>query len=187
MTFNKHSDLAGQHALLGASKPYWLRYDDAKLEEVYLALKARQLGTDLHDLARRCIELGRRQPNTKESFNRYVNDAIGFKMTPEQVLKYSYNCFGTADSICFSETKRLLRIHDYKSGENPGDPEQLEVYEALFCLEYDEKPEEIESELRIYQFDEPFRAWSPDPKDIRRIMNKIISSNKILERMKAEV
>lgn len=187
MTFNKHLDLVGQHAILGPSKPYWLRYDEDKLQDSYLAVLARQRGTDLHDLARRCIELGIRQANTKASFNRYVNDAIGFKMTPEQVLKYSYNCFGTADTICFSEAKKLLRVHDYKSGETPGDPEQLEVYEALFCLEYDYKPEEIESELRIYQFDEPYRAWSPDPKDIRFIMNKIISGNKILERMKMEV
>lgn len=186
MIFNKHSDLAGQHALLSASKPYWLRYDEQKLEDVYLALQARQRGTDLHDLACRCIKLERRQPNTKESFNKYVNDAISYKMTPEQVFKYSFNCFGTADAACFSETKRLLRIHDYKSGENPGDPEQLEVYEALFCLEYDEKPEEIEAILRIYQFDD-IKEWSPDPKEIRFIMNKIVASNKVLERMKAEV
>jgi hypothetical protein len=31
----------------------------------------------------------------------YVNDAIGYQMTPEQPIYYSENCVGTADAISF--------------------------------------------------------------------------------------
>lgn len=60
----------------------------------------------------------------------YVNDAIGFKMTPEQPLFYSENCFGTADAISYRN--KLLRIHDLKTGLIPAHMEQLMIYAALF-------------------------------------------------------
>ena len=82
----------------------------------------------------------------------YVNDAIGYKMTPEQILYYSDNCFGTADAITFRNG--LLRIHDLKTGVTPAHMEQLEIYVALFCLEYKIKPSDIDVELRLYQLDE---------------------------------
>ena len=43
-----------------------------------------------------CIRLSQKLPNLKKTLNLYVNDAIGFKMNPEQTLVYSENCFGTA-------------------------------------------------------------------------------------------
>ena len=82
----------------------------------------------------------------------YVNDAIGYRMTPEQPLYYSDNCFGTADAIQFKNN--VLRIHDYKSGIIPAKMEQLKIYAALFCLEYKVKPGAIRIELRIYQNDD---------------------------------
>ena len=69
-------------------------------------------------------------------------------MTPEQILFYSDNCFGTADAIAFRGD--LLRIHDLKTGAIPAHMEQLEVYAALFCLEYKIKPADIRMELRLY-------------------------------------
>lgn len=73
-------------------------------------------------------------------------------MTPEQVLYYSENCFGTADAISFRNN--FLRIHDLKTGVVPAHMEQLEIYAALFCLEYRVKPMDISMELRIYQNDD---------------------------------
>jgi len=35
MTFNKHSNLSGQHAFLGASKYAWLNYDEEKVADTY--------------------------------------------------------------------------------------------------------------------------------------------------------
>lgn len=58
--------------------------------------------------------------------------------------------------------------------------EQLEIYAALFCLEYKVKPSEIKIELRIYQNDE-ILVHEPTAEDISGIMNKIIHLDKVLE------
>ena len=117
MTFNDHSRLRGQHAFLSASKYSWINYDPDKLAVVYTNFMATQKGTELHEFAAKCIELGQKLPRSKKTLNNYVNDAIGFRMTPEQVLYYSDNCFGTADAICFRDD--ILRIHDLKTGAIP--------------------------------------------------------------------
>lgn len=177
MNFNKHSELEGKHAFLGASKYHWIRYDDEKIAESYSRLLAVQKGIELHDLAARCIKLGQRLPKSKKTLNMYVNDAIGYKMTPEQVLYYSPNCFGTADTISFRDG--LLRIHDLKTGATPAHMEQLEIYAALFCLEYRIKPGEISTELRLYQNNEIIYL-NPTVEEIGPIMDKIISFDKII-------
>lgn len=183
MNFNQHFNLAGRHAFLGASKYHWVNYDDDKLVDTYSKFLAVQRGTELHDIAARLIKLGLKQPKSKKTFNMYVNDAIGYKMTPEQVLYYSDNCFGTADSISFRNG--LLRIHDLKTGVTPAHMEQLMIYAALFCLEYKMKPSEIEMELRIYQSDE-IVVHNPEVDEIVPIMDKIVTFDKILTKMKSE-
>ena len=57
--------------------------------------------------------------------------------------------------------------------------EQLEIYAALFCLEYKVKPSDIEIELRIYQNDE-ILVHNPTAEDIVPIMDKIVHLNNIL-------
>ena len=99
MNFNRHSNLVGQHAFLGASKYHWINYDQQKLADSYANFLAVQRGTELHDFAATCIKLKQKLPKSQKTLNMYVNDAIGFNMIPEQVLYYSDNCFGTADSI----------------------------------------------------------------------------------------
>lgn len=113
----------------------------------------------------------------------YVNDAVGFKMTPEQPLYYSENCFGTADAISFR--KGILRIHDLKTGVTPAHMSQLLIYAAIFCLEYDVMPSEIQFELRIYQNDEVV-VFNPTAEDIVPIMDKIITFDKVLTKIKQE-
>ena len=117
MNFIKHSNLEGQHAFLGASKYHWIRYDDEKLLDTYDRFLATLRGTELHDFAAICIKLNQKLPKSQKTLNMYVNDAIGYKMTPEQILYYSDNCFGTADAICFRDN--FLRIHDLKTGKIP--------------------------------------------------------------------
>lgn len=184
MNFVKHSELEGLHAFLGASKYHWLNYDRERLELVYRNQLAKERGTELHEFAATCIRLGQKLPRSKKTLNQYVNDAIGFKMTPEQPLFYSPNCFGTADAISFRDN--FLRIHDYKSGETPAHMEQLMIYEALFCLEYRIKPDEIGSELRIYQFD-TFEPYVPKPPEIYAIMDKIVDFDKVITKIRMEV
>ena len=113
----------------------------------------------------------------------YVNDAIGYQMTPEQPLYFSDNCFGTADAISFKNN--FLRIHDLKTGDTPAHMEQLMIYEALFCLEYQMEPGSFEAELRIYQLDDVI-VETPDPKDISYIMDKIILFDQCLNKVKEE-
>ena len=183
MNFHSHSNLKDQHAFLGASKYHWINYDDEKLISSYKKYQATIRGTVMHDLACRLISLGVRLPKSKKTFNMYVNDAIGFKMQPEQVLYFSDNCFGTADAISFKNN--FLRIHDYKSGITPVHMDQLYIYAALFCLEYVVKPENIKIELRIYKQGEVL-CEEPDPEVIRAIMNKIVDSDKFLRKLKEE-
>lgn len=184
MKFNNHSDLAGSHAFLSASKYHWINYDEDKIISSYSKFLATQRGTELHDFACRCIQLGQRLPKIKRSLNAYVNDAIGYRMTPEQPLWYSVNSFGTADSIAFRE--KLLRIHDLKTGVSPVSMKQLEVYTALFCLEYRQSPKNIGIELRLYQSDQ-VQIHTPDPKDIQEIMDKIIIFDKRISKLKLEL
>ena len=183
MNFEKHLNLEGLHAPFSPSQSSWLRYDDEKALEVYANRKASEIGTKLHQWAKDTIDLGIKQPRSKKTLYAYVNDAIGFKMSTEVVLFYSKRFFGTADSISFRNG--VLRIHDLKTGKIPAHMEQLEIYAALFCLEYKVKPGNIEMELRIYQNDE-ILYHNPTAEDILPIMDKIVHLNKLLEKMDNE-
>lgn len=179
MNFAKHSNLEGLHAPFSPSKSNWLRYDEDKALTVYRNMRAKEIGTRLHAWAKETIDLGIKQPRSKKTLYAYVNDAIGFKMSTEVILYYSDYFFGTADAICFRNN--FLRIHDLKTGMHEASMEQLEIYAALFCLEYRVKPNELDGcELRLYQSDEVI-CHVPDPKDILAIMNKIVQLNKTLE------
>lgn len=180
MFFNKHTNLEGLHAPFGASKSSWLRYSDEKIVEVYNNLQAAEMGTRLHEWAKQTIDLGIKQSRSKKTIYSYVNDAIGFNMSTEVILFYSENFFGTADAISFRNN--FLRIHDLKTGRRPVHMEQLEIYAALFCLEYKIKPGDIRMELRIYQNDE-ILVHEPTAEDILPIMDKIVHVNKMLEKI----
>lgn len=183
MNFNKHSALEGLHAAFSPSQSSWLRYSDDKAAEVYINKKAAEMGSKLHAWAKETIDLGIRQPRSNKTIYAYVNDAIGFKMSTEVVLFYSERFFGTADAISFRNN--FLRIHDLKTGKTPVHMEQLEIYAALFCLEYKVKPGDIDMELRIYQNDEVV-VHNPTAEDIVPIMDKIIHLNKLLEKIENE-
>lgn len=183
MNFNKHSNLIGQHAFLGASQFHWLNYSEDKVAERYQNMLAVQRGTELHEFAAQCIKLRQRLPDSKKTLNLYVNDAIGFKMVPEQILYYSDNCFGTADSISFKDS--FLRIHDLKTGVVAAHMEQLFIYDALFCLEYKIKPGDIQFENRIYQSNDILIA-NPTAEVIAPIIDKIITFDKIIDSIKQQ-
>ena len=183
MNFNEHSNLKGAHAFLSASKYHWDRYDEDKLVESFRTSMAAARGTKLHEFAAQAISLKQKLARTKQTLNMYVNDAIGYRMTPEQVLVYSINAFGTVDAISFH--KNLLRIHDLKTGVSPVSMRQLEIYAALFCLEYSERPGEIDMELRIYQND-AVEVYIPETERIAELMSKIVTFDQVIERLKQE-
>ena len=196
------------HALLGGSRYAWVNYDEEKLFNYLSSSYAVTIGTLIHELAAKLIKHKIRV--TKEearkmivlhlvdnkvpravidierylgNFCAYVNDAIGFDMRPEQVLKYSDNAFGTADAIAYNEKKRFLRIHDYKSGVSQPSLHQLEVYAAFFCMEYHIQPKDISMELRIYWMDEIITGI-PTAADIVPIIDKTITHDNYINNLK---
>ena len=183
MAFKKHKELEGLHAPFSPSKSSWLRYDDEKAITVLKNMQAAARGTKLHEWAKMTIDLGIKQPDSNKTLYAYVNDAIGFKMKPEQILFHSVNCFGTADAISFRNN--ILRIHDLKTGVTPAHMEQLMIYAALFCLEYGIKPGDIDIQLRLYQCDEIIEH-NPGPDEILPIMDKIVRFDKMIEKIKSE-
>lgn len=189
MNFNSYPSLAGKHAFLSASKYHWIRYDEEKIIETFINAMAAQRGTELHSWASETIRLGIKQAKTKQTLNMYINDALGFRMTPEQILYFSDNAFGTADTISFrrerGHDRMVLRIHDLKTGATKSNVNQLEIYTSLFCLEYGIKPHEIDIELRIYQHDY-IQIYIPDPDDIVHIMDKIKTFDRLINNARLE-
>lgn len=182
MNFNQRPELSGQHAFLSPSNYHWLNDSDQKLEARYSARSGARRGTALHDLAHSAIQLGVQLDSSNDALYEYVRDGIGYRMTCEQPLFYSFNCFGTADTICFRDG--LLRVHDLKTGITATSEKQLEVYAAIFCLEYQVDPREIDIELRIYQREE-VRVFVPYAETILAIMDKIVYFDEQIEMMKA--
>lgn len=184
MNFNTHSAIEGRHAFLSPSNYHWINYDDDKLDIRWALSRAAARGTALHALAHQAIRLGVKLSKADKTLSMYVGDAIGYKMNVEQPLYYSDNCFGTADTISFR--RHTLRIHDLKTGIHRTSEKQLEVYAALFCLEYDMSPFDIDIELRIYQNEEA-RVFFPDPDSIMHIMSTIIAFDRRIEQLKEEI
>lgn len=182
MIYKTHSELEGRHALLSPSSYHWINYqDDQKLTARYHAARAAARGTALHELAHTAIRLRVKLSKADPTLSMYVNDAIRYKMTVEQPLYYSENCFGHADTLSFR--RGVLRIHDLKTGITPASVHQLEVYAAIFCLEYAVNPYDIKIELRIYQNGE-VKLWEGDPDQIVYIMDKIVEFDEKIELLK---
>lgn len=177
MRFNKHLRLEGEHAFLSPSQYHWINYSPDKLIERWTTAQASAYGNQQHEYAHAEIKAGR-VSDYVGTIGSYINDAIRHRMECEQMLYYSDNCFGTADTICFRYNK--LRIHDLKTGVIKGSVHQLEVYAALFCLEYGIDPFSIKTiELRIYQ-DNEVAIYDADPEDIIMIMEKIQEFDKLI-------
>jgi hypothetical protein len=125
------------------------------------------------------------QDDETTTLGMYINQCIQYKMSPEVVLFFSPNAFGTADAIAYRH--RRLRISDLKSGATRTSEHQLEVYAALFCLEYEIDPFSMRDiELRIYQ-DATVRIYDGDPYFIKGIMDKIVKFDQILNQLREEV
>ena len=183
MKWNEHSNLRGTHAIMSASQPFWMNDDEQHFIERFNNYEAALRGSRLHEAAEKDIlfgeEFGITRPANGRTYETYVNDAIKYRMKPEQVLFYSPWAYGTTDAISFR--RNLLRIHDLKTGKTPGKIEQLYIYAALFCLEYNYKPGTIKMELRIYQ-DNQVGIWTPTAEEIAPIMDLIVKRTELIRR-----
>jgi hypothetical protein len=181
LDFNHHPKIHGKHAFLSPSQYHWINYTPQKLEARFFAQEQAARGTALHALAHNAIKLKVHLSNKNKTIALYVNDAIKYGMESEIYLYYSENCFGQADALGFNGRK--LRIHDLKTGITPAKETQLEVYGAIFCLEYGISPFDIDIEMRIYQNEEK-RIFDADPEVIARIMDTIVEFDARIEFMK---
>ncbi len=182
MNFNSHTEIKDKHAILSPSVYHWTNYqDDQKLEARFVAYRAAKRGTDLHDLAHTAIKLGVNLSTSSKTLAMYVRDGIDYNMEVEQPLYYSPNCFGSADTISFR--RKTLRIHDLKTGMTKSSMRQLEVYAAIFCLEYGINPYDINMNLRIYQ-NKSVNVLDGDPDVITYIMERIIDYDMKLDILK---
>lgn len=185
MHFKKHSHLEGQHAFLSPSTYHWINYDEAKLEFRWKTLRAALEGVEQHRYAAIAIEEKEFQDDETTTLGLYINQCIQYKMSPEVVLYYSPNAFGTVDAIAYRY--RRLRISDLKTGVSRVSEHQLEVYAALFCLEYEIDPFSMRGiELRIYQHGK-VDEFVGDPHYIKGIMDKIVKFDEILNQLRKEV
>ena len=73
MKFNRHSNLEGMHAFLGASKYHWINYSDEKVAEAYKNFLAAQRGTEIHEFAATCIRLKQKLPRIRKTLNMYYH------------------------------------------------------------------------------------------------------------------
>ena len=185
MRFKKHLHLEGQHAFLSPSTYHWINYDDEKLAFRYKTLRAALEGVEQHRYAAIAIEERDVQDDETTTLGMYINQCIQYRMASEVVLYYSPNAFGTVDGIAYSH--RRLRISDLKTGVTRTSEHQLEVYAALFFLEYGIDPFSTrEIELRIYQ-DGECRVYVGDPFFIKGIMDKIVRFDQELNKLREEV
>lgn len=183
MNWNKYSELEGEHAFLSPSNYHWINYSPEKLQNVFKTFKLKEEGIWFHNFASMAISKKLKLSKTKATLNMFVNDCIGFNMKSEQILYYSPNAFGTTDAISFKAN--ILRIFDYKSGTIKASFKQLDVYAALFCLEYRVDPTKITIEERIYQNNE-YVEGLPTGEYIRSIMDRIIEFDSLIETIKME-
>jgi hypothetical protein len=148
-------------------------------------IRASLEGVEQHRYAAICIEERIVQDDETTTLGMYINQCIQYRMSAETVLFFSPNAFGTVDAIAYRH--RRLRISELKTGVSRTSEHQLEVYAALFCLEYEIDPFSMRDiELRIYQ-DGGVRVYIGDPYFIKGIMDKIVKFDGILNMLREEV
>lgn len=190
LRFNQHFELEGRHAFLGASKYHWIRYDADKMKQIWANQFKSQRGTRIHNVARILINEKVKLERNSMTLNMYVNDAIGLMLTPEVPLMFSQNAFGTADAAGFDTDTKIFRVHDLKTGDHPGNFDQLRIYCAFFWHEY-LKPtglslHDITFIMRIYQSDTLMELHA-EPNELQEILDKLTEFDPIIEVMREEM
>jgi hypothetical protein len=177
------------HAFLSPSSYHWIDDDEDKLRARYFAKQQTERGNKIHSFAQQAIELGIKLPDDGTTLSTYINDAIGFRMSPEVPLIYSEDCFGTADALGIRMEKRnwILRISDLKTGVSATSMKQPLIYAGLFFFEYEElfDPNIVDVILRIYQND-AIEEYCPSAADLLLIMDRIKTQADLIARLREE-
>lgn len=194
MNLHKNTKLIGAHAFLSPSTYHWLDYDEDKLRRVFFEKQQARRGDQFHAYAQQAIDLKIRQADNGTTLSTYINDAIGYRLTPEFPVFYSVDCFGTCDAIGIREERMpngsrrmILRISDLKTGVTPASMKQLLIYAGIFFFEYGElfSPSDVVVILRIYQNDQ-FEEYIPDVPEIVSVMSRIKTQAEIIAFLREE-
>lgn len=205
--WNDHKEYEGKHALFSASGYHWLNYDDETFISKYYSQFSATIGTVIHQLAHECIvsriKLNKHDVHLVEmalykafvpremydanaildNLVPFVNDAIGFRMYSEKVVFVNPYFFGTVDAIKYDEKELSLRIFDLKTGSGPVKLDQLYIYAAEFCIEYNVDPRKLKLiETKIYQLGGEIKD-NPSGDYIYEIMEKIRNRTELIMRL----
>lgn len=196
MEWIPHWNLQGKHAFLSPSGYSWLGYDEDKMARSYENKQNTARGTALHELASQLIMSKTELAPKKKALNLFVNDCIRDNMSSEVLLYYSDYCFGTADGIKWDSDNNELRIYDLKTGVSKPSFKQLDIYAALFCLEYGVNPKKITIIQRLYQgngyseqviLKDKARLEDENDGNIAWIMDHIKKMSKVLQEKEDEI
>lgn len=196
MEWIPHWNLQGKHAFLSPSGYSWLGYDEDKMARSYENKQNTARGTALHELASQLIMSKTELAPKKKALNLFVNDCIRDNMSSEVLLYYSDYCFGTADGIKWDAEANELRIYDLKTGVSKPSFKQLDIYAALFCLEYGVNPKKITIIQRLYQGNgyseqvtvkDKSRIEDENDGNITWIMDHIKKMSKVLQEKEDEI
>ena len=196
MEWISHWNLEGRHAFLSPSGYSWLGYDEEKKARSYDNKQNTARGTALHEMASQLIKSRTELAPKKKALNLFVNDCIRDGMSSEILLYYSDNCFGTADGIKWDADNKELRIYDLKTGVSKPSFKQLDIYAALFCLEYGVNPKKITIIQRLYQgncfteqvtINDKARIEDENDGNIGWIMSHIKQMSKVIDEKEAEI
>lgn len=196
MEWISHWNLEGRHAFLSPSGYSWLGYDEEKMARSYDNKQNTARGTVLHEMASQLIKSRTELAPKKKALNMFVNDCIRDSMSSEILLYYSDNCFGTADGIKWDADNKELRIYDLKTGATKPSFKQLDIYAALFCLEYGVNPKKITIIQRLYQgngfteqvtVNDKARIEDENDGNISWIMSHIKQMSKVIDEKEAEI
>lgn len=196
MEWIPHWNLQGKHAFLSPSGYSWLGYDEDKMARSYENKQNTARGTALHELASQLIMSKTELAPKKKALNLFVNDCIRDNMSSEVLLYYSDYCFGTADGIKWDSDNNELRIYDLKTGVSKPSFKQLDIYAALFCLEYGVNPKKITIIQRLYQGNryseqvtvkDKARIEDENDGNITWIMDHIKKMSKVLQEKEDEI
>lgn len=115
------------------------------------------------------------------STKQFICDSIGFRMESEKKLSVSDKFNGTSDAVRYYLKENLLRVSDLKTGSRPAKFEQVYIYAALYCYQYNLDPLKTNFETRIYQ-NAVINIEQPEGEIINDILKNILHKNDTLKK-----
>ena len=89
------------HSTFSPSDKSWLNFDREKIRQRVMMARAIQRGTELHELAKHCIDMRTPLDSSNGIISKYVKDCIELGMETEVTLTYSQALRMQFDTILY--------------------------------------------------------------------------------------